>query len=96
MSNDDSLLNENNLSNGASKHKCVQKFFCYDISENINFSILSESKITNNKGIDTLNYNSDKKNIINTFLTKLYNNDSTLIINNDNLKEIFSIFNKVR
>ena len=95
MSDDDSLLNENNLSNGASRYKSVQNFFCYEISDNINFNILSESKITNNKGIDTLNYNSDKKNIINTFLTKLYNNDSTLIINNDNLKEIFSIFKQI-
>ena len=42
-----------------------------------------------------MNYNTDKKNIINTFLAKLYNNDSTLIINNDNLKEIFFVFKQI-
>ena len=98
MSLNDSLLNENNLSNGDYQYNHINNIY-YEISENISFSILQKYKNKNNIEINTKKenkfFNFDTKDIINSFLTKLYNNDSTLIINENNLKEIFFVFKQI-
>ena len=44
---------------------------------------------------NSLNIDNNKNEIINSFLTKLFNNDSKLIIDQNNFKEIFLIFKKI-
>ena len=76
-------------------------FNILEIESNTNFEIISNdinfytNKINFQK--DNLNYNihDNGNNEINNFMTKLYNNNSILTINQTNLDEIFLVFKQI-
>ena len=98
MSYVNSSLNKANFYNENNTFIDDKKFF-YEKSNNISFNILSNYNNINNEennfSEEILNKNKNAKNILDSFLTKLYNNDSILIIDDNNIKDIFSIFKQI-
>ena len=98
MSYNNSSLKEISFPKDNNQNIDNKRYF-YEVSRNISFNILSNyNNINNGENIlneEILNFNKNNKDILDSFLTKLYNNDSILIINEKNINDIFSIFKQI-
>ena len=83
--------NNDNMESSPDPDKNINDIYYNSISKDNH----SNKKKKKHKHEEPLNNNENISEIINSFLSQLFNNDSILVIDKNNIKEIFSTFKKI-